>query len=85
MNVYCLKSEKNKYNLDRRKLVALALLLGCDYSKGVPGIGKETAMKLLNELDCDDILQRYFISNFSFEKFLFCACVLIFFSFSVWL
>ena len=59
MNVYCLKSVKNKYNLDRKKLVALALLLGCDYSKGVPGIGKETAIKLLNESNYNDILQRY--------------------------
>lgn len=59
VNAYCLKSPKNKHNLDQKKLVALALLLGCDYCKGLPGIGKETALKLLSEIKFDDILQRF--------------------------
>ena len=34
--------------LNRRGMVALALLLGCDYCpQGVPGVGKEGAMKLI--------------------------------------
>ena len=46
-------------HLDRERLVALALLLGCDYQpKGVPGIGKEMALKLLKELQLDNILER---------------------------
>ncbi|XP_054714813.1 flap endonuclease GEN homolog 1-like [Uloborus diversus] len=59
VNVYNLKSCKNKWQLNRRKLVALALLLGCDYSKGVPGVGKEAALKLLSELNDADLLQRF--------------------------
>ena len=34
--------------LNRRDMVSLALLLGCDYCpQGVPGVGKEGAMKLI--------------------------------------
>ena len=34
--------------LDREKMVALALLVGCDYvPKGIPGVGIERATKLL--------------------------------------
>ncbi|GFU10494.1 flap endonuclease GEN homolog 1 [Nephila pilipes] len=59
VNMYCLKSAKNKLHLNQRNLVALALLLGCDYVKGVPGIGKEAALKLIKELENDDLLQRF--------------------------
>ena len=41
-------------------MVVLGLLLGCDYTEGVPGVGKQTALKLLKELSGKDILQRYF-------------------------
>lgn len=34
-------------NLDQRKLIALALLLGSDYTLGVDGIGSKRAMKLM--------------------------------------
>lgn len=45
--------------LTREKLVALGLLLGCDYySTGVPGIGEVWAMKLINSLAEIDILSR---------------------------
>ena len=39
-------------------MIALALLLGCDYSAGVPYIGEDTAMKLLLALQGEDILER---------------------------
>lgn len=40
---------------NREMLVALALLLGCDYDpKGVPGVGKEVACKFLNEIVASD-------------------------------
>ncbi|XP_035224511.1 flap endonuclease GEN-like isoform X2 [Stegodyphus dumicola] len=59
VNLYRLNSSRNKLHLNQRKLVALALLLGCDYFKGVPGIGKDAAVKLLFELQDTDILQRF--------------------------
>lgn len=46
--------------LNRRNMIALALLLGCDYLPGgVPGVGKETAIKLLSFLTGVDLLDRY--------------------------
>ena len=35
--------------LDRRKLIAIAHLLGSDYTEGLPGIGPVTAVELLSE------------------------------------
>ncbi len=35
--------------MTRRDLVGLALLLGCDYCpRGIPGVGKESVLKLLH-------------------------------------
>ena len=39
-------------------MIGLALLLGCDYSPGVPDIDKDTAVKLLEVLKGEDILDR---------------------------
>ena len=40
-------------------MIALALLLGCDYlPAGVPGVGKETALKLFTSLPGVDLLER---------------------------
>ncbi len=45
--------------LTRRNMIALALLLGCDYlPAGVPGVGKETAVKLFTSLPGVDLLDR---------------------------
>nr|XP_042897559.1 flap endonuclease GEN isoform X2 [Parasteatoda tepidariorum]XP_042897560.1 flap endonuclease GEN isoform X2 [Parasteatoda tepidariorum]XP_042897561.1 flap endonuclease GEN isoform X2 [Parasteatoda tepidariorum] len=59
VNLYSLSSAKNKLILSRRNLIGLALLLGCDYVKGVPGIGKDSALKLLHELQDCDLLKRF--------------------------
>ena len=58
----------DKYNMDdiesilglnRDKLIALGLLLGCDYvPKGVPGVGQARATKLMQELPQENILER---------------------------
>ncbi|XP_066267652.1 uncharacterized protein [Branchiostoma lanceolatum] len=46
--------------LDRNKLVGLGLLLGCDYCpKGVPGVGKELAFKVMTALGTCDVLERF--------------------------
>ena len=50
---------KTSLGLDRQGLVGLALLLGCDYlPKGVPGVGREMALKLFTELSSENILVR---------------------------
>ena len=44
--------------IGRQEMVALALLFGCDYCNGVPGVGIKTALKLLEELRGTNILDR---------------------------
>lgn len=40
-------------------LVSLAILLGCDYlPQGVPGVGKEMGLKLVQALQGVNLLQR---------------------------
>ncbi|XP_069693406.1 flap endonuclease GEN isoform X2 [Periplaneta americana] len=56
---YKMTAVEEKLALSRRKLIALSLLCGCDYNdKGVLGIGKETAMKFLESLKDDEVLNR---------------------------
>jgi hypothetical protein len=51
---------EEKLALSRQKLIALSLLCGCDYNdKGVLGVGKETALKFLEQLEDDEIFPRY--------------------------
>ena len=46
--------------MSRDNLIAIALLLGCDYlPDGVPGIGRETVAKLLRESRGVNLLQRF--------------------------
>lgn len=50
---------EEKLALSRQKLIALSLLCGCDYNdKGVLGVGKETALKFLEQLEDDEVLPR---------------------------
>uniref|UniRef100_A0A914W4W0 Flap endonuclease GEN-like 1 n=1 Tax=Plectus sambesii TaxID=2011161 RepID=A0A914W4W0_9BILA len=50
VDCYRMERIEKELGLDREKLVCLALLLGCDYGeKGVPGVGKETAMRFLSD------------------------------------
>lgn len=46
-------------DLNRQKLVALGILLGCDYlPQGVSGVGKEIAMKLIKSVNHKNLLER---------------------------
>uniref|UniRef100_A0A8C6NHZ4 Flap endonuclease GEN homolog 1 n=1 Tax=Nothobranchius furzeri TaxID=105023 RepID=A0A8C6NHZ4_NOTFU len=46
--------------LSRENLVGLGILLGCDYiPKGVPGVGKEQALKLIEKLKGESLLERF--------------------------
>jgi len=51
---------KEQLHLDRERLVALAVLLGCDYlPKGVPCVGRDMAMKFISSLPAVDcVLER---------------------------
>ena len=45
--------------LNRQNMVAFGILLGCDYhSKGVPGVGSKKAMKLLENVNQDNLIDR---------------------------
>jgi len=51
---------KEQLQLDRERLVALAVLLGCDYlPKGVPSVGRDLAMKFFSSLPpANSVLER---------------------------
>ncbi|NXG16583.1 GEN endonuclease, partial [Grallaria varia] len=60
LECYTMCSIKEKLGCDRESLVGLAVLLGCDYlPKGVPGVGKEQALKLIETLRGQNLLQRF--------------------------
>ncbi|XP_047378030.1 flap endonuclease GEN homolog 1 isoform X1 [Sciurus carolinensis] len=60
VDCYTMSSIKSKLGLDRDALVGLAILLGCDYlPKGVPGVGKEQALKLIQILKGQSLLERF--------------------------
>lgn len=59
VDVYRMESIEKHLQIGRNKMIALSLLCGCDYDeKGVVGIGKETAIKFLQSLDDDTVLDR---------------------------
>nr|XP_002124511.2 flap endonuclease GEN homolog 1 [Ciona intestinalis] len=50
---------ESKLQLNRKSLIALGLLLGCDYSpQGVPGVGKKQAIMLLSSWKNIDPLEK---------------------------
>ncbi|OPJ73598.1 flap endonuclease GEN-like protein 1 [Patagioenas fasciata monilis] len=60
LDCYTMSSIKEKLGCDRESLIGLAVLLGCDYlPKGVPGVGKEQALKLIDTLRGQNLLQRF--------------------------
>uniref|UniRef100_A0A8D3B1V7 Flap endonuclease GEN homolog 1 n=1 Tax=Scophthalmus maximus TaxID=52904 RepID=A0A8D3B1V7_SCOMX len=51
---------QTELQLSRENLVGLAILLGCDYiPKGIPGVGREQALKLIQTLKGQTLLQRF--------------------------
>ncbi|CAN9507831.1 unnamed protein product [Ophioblennius macclurei] len=51
---------QSELHLSRENLVGLAILLGCDYiPKGIPGVGKEQALRLIQTLKGQSLLQRF--------------------------
>ncbi|XP_063229916.1 flap endonuclease GEN [Bacillus rossius redtenbacheri] len=59
VDLYDMGAVEDRLSLDRRKLVALSVLCGCDYNgRGVAGVGKETALKFLGSVRDEDVLDR---------------------------
>ncbi|XP_041814925.1 flap endonuclease GEN homolog 1 [Chelmon rostratus] len=51
---------QTELHLTRENLVGLAILLGCDYiPKGIPGVGREQALRLIQMLKGQTLLQRF--------------------------
>ncbi|XP_074051156.1 flap endonuclease GEN homolog 1 isoform X2 [Macrotis lagotis] len=60
VDCYTMSSITRELGLDRDSLIGLAVLLGCDYlPKGVPGVGKEQALKLVHALKGQSLLKRF--------------------------
>ncbi|KAM6206888.1 flap endonuclease GEN homolog 1 [Sarcoramphus papa] len=60
LDCYTMSCIKEKLGCDRESLIGLAVLLGCDYlPKGIPGVGKEQALKLIETLQGQNLLQRF--------------------------
>nr|XP_020445453.1 flap endonuclease GEN homolog 1 [Monopterus albus] len=60
VDCYCTSRIQTELHLPRENLVGLAILLGCDYiPKGIPGVGKEQTLKLIQMLKGQTLLQRF--------------------------
>ncbi|KAI5735250.1 hypothetical protein M8J77_016237 [Diaphorina citri] len=58
VDTYHMDEIQSRLGLGRNKLIALSLLCGCDYNKGVSGVGKESALKFFQSVHDGDILDR---------------------------
>ncbi|XP_045174861.2 uncharacterized protein LOC123536104 [Mercenaria mercenaria] len=59
VDMYRVNDIQTKLGIDRGGLIALGLLIGCDFvPKGVPGIGIANAVRLLQSLQGQDVLIR---------------------------
>ncbi|CAH1129595.1 unnamed protein product [Ceutorhynchus assimilis] len=58
VDVYDIRKANQNLSFGRNKIIAMALLLGCDYSEGVHGIGKESVLKLFETVSNDEVLDR---------------------------
>lgn len=59
VDIYCIEKIKKLLNIGRNKMIAMALLCGCDYDEGVSGAGKESALKFFQTVEDEDVLQRF--------------------------
>eukprot|EP00850_Spirogloea_muscicola_P000152 SM000001S04554 [mRNA] locus=s1:924531:928270:+ [translate_table: standard] len=56
VDAYAMADVRKHLGLGREALIALGLLLGCDYHKGVQGVGPEKAMKIVQHIGCKAVL-----------------------------
>lgn len=57
--LYSSKSIEKCLSLSRIQLIIFAMLVGCDYTSGVKGIGVVKALSIVREIKCDDIRNAY--------------------------
>ncbi|XP_014203647.1 flap endonuclease GEN [Copidosoma floridanum] len=55
---YDIEKIQNVHGLGRNKMVALALICGCDYGEGLYGVGKENALKFFKTVSDSEVLDR---------------------------
>lgn len=56
-------------DLNREKLVAFAVLVGCDYfPQGVRGVGEEKAKKLISAVNHRNLLERLFLTSHALQN-----------------
>lgn len=58
VDIYNMEKIGRTLNIGRSKMIALALLCGCDYDEGVNGVGKEAALKFFKTVKEEEVLQR---------------------------
>ncbi|KAL1501469.1 hypothetical protein ABEB36_006786 [Hypothenemus hampei] len=58
VDIYDIRKAKDNLDLGRNKVIAMALLIGSDYSDGIYGIGKDSVMKFFETLRDDEVLNR---------------------------
>ncbi|XP_075719988.1 flap endonuclease GEN homolog 1 [Rhinoderma darwinii] len=69
VDCYEVSAIKDRLGLDRESMVGLAILLGCDYiPKGLPGVGRELAMKFMKSLHGESVLQRFYQWRKQFDE-----------------
>ncbi|XP_060533504.1 flap endonuclease GEN [Cylas formicarius] len=58
VDIYDIGKAFEGLKLGRNKIVAMALLVGSDYSDGVRGVGKDSVMKFFETVSDDEVLDR---------------------------
>ncbi|XP_076256397.1 XPG-like endonuclease isoform X1 [Rhynchophorus ferrugineus] len=56
VDIYDIRKANESLKFGRNKIIAMALLVGCDYSEGVHGVGKDSVMKLFERVSDENIL-----------------------------
>ncbi|XP_048387358.2 flap endonuclease GEN homolog 1 [Stegostoma tigrinum] len=70
VDCYKMSTINSRLGLDRDALIGFAILLGCDYlPKGVPGVGKEQALRLIEAMNGQSVLQRFKFWKLEFDGF----------------
>lgn len=71
VDIYSLDEAESRLSIGREKLIALALLCGCDYKQGgVAGIGRESVLRFLSTHKNVEVLPRQVYAFFHKRNYL---------------
>ncbi|KAF1810356.1 PIN domain-like protein [Eremomyces bilateralis CBS 781.70] len=59
---YLSQDLESEFALDREKLIAIAQLLGSDYTEGLPGVGPVSALEIISEFDCLENFKEWWLA-----------------------